>query len=69
MDGIGNEPVRDTTHGLQEPSGGGEETSGARAEAETLEQGPELAAFRREVSEGIRRISGTGGVRDIHAEG
>lgn len=41
---------------------------GTRTETETVEQALELVAFRHEVSEGIRRISGTGGVRDIYAE-
>jgi Arc/MetJ family transcription regulator len=41
---------------------------GTQTETETVERALELVAFRKEVSEGIRRISGTGGVRDIYAE-
>lgn len=44
------------------------EILGTSTETETVEQALELVAFRKEVSEGIRRISGTGGVQDIYAE-
>lgn len=57
----------DTVPIPDEPIDSRAETLGARTNADTAEQHEELAAFRREVSEGIRRISGTGGVRDIHA--
>jgi hypothetical protein len=40
--------------------------TGQETEPEMAEQ--ETVAFRREVSSGIRSISGTGGVRDIYPE-
>lgn len=42
---------------------------GTSTETETVEQALELVAFRAEVSEGIRRIAGSGSMRDIYAEG
>jgi Arc/MetJ family transcription regulator len=41
---------------------------GTSTETETVEQALELVAFRDEVSEGIRRIAGSGSMRDIYAE-
>jgi hypothetical protein len=41
---------------------------GTRTETETVEQALELVAFRKEVSEGIRRIAGSRSMRDIYAE-
>jgi Arc/MetJ family transcription regulator len=41
---------------------------GTQTETETVEQALELVAFRKEVSEGIRRFSGSGAIRDIYAE-
>jgi hypothetical protein len=42
-------------------------TPGRTADDGTVDQADDIAAFRREVSEGIRRISGTNGIRDIYA--
>lgn len=42
---------------------------GTKTETETVEQALELVAFRKEVSEGIRRIAGSRSMRDIYAEG
>ena len=42
---------------------------GTSTETETVEQALELVAFRKEVSDGIRRIAGSGSLRDIYAEG
>jgi Arc/MetJ family transcription regulator len=42
---------------------------GTSTETETVEQALELVAFRKEVSEGIRKIGGSGSIRDIYAEG
>jgi hypothetical protein len=39
-----------------------------RTETETVEEALELVTFRREVAEGIRRIAGSGALRDIYAE-
>ncbi len=41
---------------------------GTQTETETVEQALELVAFRKEVSEGIRRFSGSEAIRDIYAE-
>jgi hypothetical protein len=41
---------------------------GTKTETETVEQALELVAFRKEVSEGIRRFSGSGAIRDIYAD-
>lgn len=41
---------------------------GTRTETETVEQALELVAFRKEVSEGIRRIAGSHSMRDIYVE-
>jgi Arc/MetJ family transcription regulator len=42
---------------------------GTSTETETVEQALELVAFRKEVSEGIRKIGGSGSRRDLYAEG
>ena len=41
---------------------------GTKTETETVEQALELVAFRKEVTEGIQRIGGSGSFRDIYAE-
>lgn len=41
---------------------------GTQSETETVEQALELVAFRKEVSDGIRRMAGAHGIRDIFAE-
>jgi hypothetical protein len=41
---------------------------GAKTETETVEEALELVAFRKEVAEGIRRIVGSGALRDIYAQ-
>jgi Arc/MetJ family transcription regulator len=41
---------------------------GTTTETETVEQALELVAFRKEVSEGIRRIAGSRSMRDVYAE-
>jgi Arc/MetJ family transcription regulator len=41
---------------------------GTSTETETVERALELVAFREEVSEGVRRIAGSGSMRDIYAE-
>jgi hypothetical protein len=41
---------------------------GTDTETATVEQALELVAFRNEVSEGIRRIAGSGSIRDIYAD-
>jgi hypothetical protein len=41
---------------------------GTQSETETVEQALELVAFRREVTDGIRRMAGTHSMRDIFAE-
>lgn len=41
---------------------------GTRTETETVEQALELVSFRKEVVDGIRRIAGSGSLRDIYAE-
>jgi len=41
---------------------------GTSTETETVEQALELVAFRKEVSEGIRRIAGSRSMRDIYSE-
>lgn len=41
---------------------------GTKTETETVEQALELVVFRKEVSEGIRRIAGSRSMRDIYAE-
>ena len=41
---------------------------GTQNETETVEQALELVAFRREVTDGIRRMAGTHSMRDIFAE-
>jgi hypothetical protein len=41
---------------------------GVETETETVEQALELVVFRQEVVEGIRRIAGSGIVRDIYAD-
>lgn len=38
---------------------------GTRTETETVEMALDLVAFRNEMHEGIRRIAGRGGFRDI----
>jgi Arc/MetJ family transcription regulator len=41
---------------------------GTKTETETVEQALELVAFRKEVSEGLRRIAGSNSIRDIYQE-
>ena len=41
---------------------------GTDTETETVEQALELVTFRNEVTEGIRRIAGSGSIRDIYAD-
>lgn len=41
---------------------------GTQSETETVEQALELVAFRREVTDGIRRMAGTHSMRDIFTE-
>jgi hypothetical protein len=41
---------------------------GTRTETETVEQALELVTFRKEVAEGIRRIAGSGSLRDVYAD-
>lgn len=38
---------------------------GTKTETETIEQALDLVAFRKEVVQGIERIAGSGGIRDI----
>lgn len=42
---------------------------GTSTETETVEQALELVAFRKEVSDGMRRIGGSRSTRDIYDEG
>jgi hypothetical protein len=42
---------------------------GTETETETIEQALDLVAFRKEVVAGIRRIAGTGAVRDVYEAG
>lgn len=39
---------------------------GTKTETETVERALELVTFRQEVVEGIERIAGKGGVKDIY---
>lgn len=41
---------------------------GTKTETETVEAALDLVTFRKEVIEGVRRLAGTGIVRDIYAE-
>lgn len=41
---------------------------GTQSETETVEQALELVAFRREVTDGIRKMAGTHSMRDIFAD-
>lgn len=41
------------------------EILGARTETETIEQALDLIVFQREVRDGLRRVAGTGGVRNV----
>jgi len=41
---------------------------GARSETEAIDQALDLLLLREELIEGIRRIAGTGGVRDVYGE-
>lgn len=41
---------------------------GARSETEAVDQALDLLLLREELIAGIRRIAGTGGVRDIYGE-
>jgi hypothetical protein len=45
------------------------EILGTRSETETVEQALELVAFREEVVAGIRRVAGTGVLRDVYEDG
>lgn len=44
------------------------EVLGTRTETETVEQALELVAFRKELSDGLGRIAGSGSMRDVYAE-
>lgn len=44
------------------------EILGTETETETVEEALELVAFRREVSEGIRRIAGSGSMTDVYSD-
>ena len=68
MSGTQEKAVRKNMRLRQELIDRAREILGTDTETETVEQALELVAFRKEVSNGIRRISGTGGVRDIYAE-
>jgi Arc/MetJ family transcription regulator len=41
---------------------------GTSTETETVEQALELVTFRKEVSEGLRRIAGSGSLRNIYGD-
>ncbi|WP_420129804.1 hypothetical protein [Longimicrobium sp.] len=41
---------------------------GTQSETETVEQALELVMFRKEVTDGIRKMAGTHSMRDIFAE-
>jgi hypothetical protein len=41
---------------------------GTKTETETIEQALDLVALRKELADGIRRIAGTGGVRNVFDE-
>jgi type VI protein secretion system component VasK len=68
MPKIQDKAVRKNMRLRQELIDRAREVLGTHTETETVEQALELVTFRKEVSDGIRRISGTGGVRDIYAE-
>jgi type VI protein secretion system component VasK len=68
MPKIENKAVRKNMRLRQELIDQARKILGTHTETETVEQALELVAFRKEVSSGIRCISGTGGVRDIYAE-
>lgn len=42
---------------------------GTKTETETVEHALELVTFRKEVADGIRRIAGSGSLRDIYENG
>lgn len=44
------------------------ELLGARSETEAVDQALDLLLLREELIEGIRRIAGTGGIRDVYGE-
>ena len=44
------------------------ELLGARSETEAVDQALDFLLLREELVEGIRRIGGTGGVRDVYGE-
>lgn len=44
------------------------EILGTETETETVEEALELVAFRKDVSEGIRRIAGSRSMRDVYAD-
>lgn len=44
------------------------EILGVRTETEAVEQALDLVAFRLEVIEGVRRMAGSGGIRDVFGE-
>lgn len=44
------------------------EILGARSETEAVDQALELLLLREDLIEGIRRIAGSGGVRDVYGE-
>lgn len=41
---------------------------GTRTETETVAQALELVAFREEVVSGMRRVLGTGAIRDVYGD-
>jgi hypothetical protein len=41
---------------------------GTRTETETVAQALELVAFRQEVVSGMRRVLGTGAIRDVYGD-
>jgi hypothetical protein len=41
---------------------------GTRTETETIEEALDLVAFRKEVTDGIDRIAGTGAVEDVFTD-
>jgi hypothetical protein len=42
---------------------------GAATETETIEQALDLVAFRQEVVSGVRRLAGSGSLRDVTRDG
>jgi hypothetical protein len=60
--------VRKTLRLTQEKINRAKKSLGTSTETETIEEALDLVAFRKEVTDGVDRIAGTGAINDVFAD-